>query len=159
MHPSKTIRGRRGTRNRRPNLRPVYEYVCGTCGVVTHSNVRDDWIVCVNCPNRAQRRWGFSVLPSMQPAFNATTGTVVRNRADLTSQLSEASERASSPRVVYDGYGEAHQITPPEHRYVPVDLRDREACGATSEGLDATYDALRRQGNDPAADRLRKVME
>jgi hypothetical protein len=107
----------------------------------------------------ARRRWGFHVLPSVAGSFNPATGTYVRNRADFRSQLDRASEQASTPRLVWDGSGNQLEVTPPEHRYIPVDPRDKQACGVTDEGLDATYDALRRQGNDPAADRLRKVMD
>lgn len=46
----------------------------------------------------------------------------------------------------------------PPVNYQPVDLRDKEALGVTELGLDATYDALKRQGNDPAADRLRRLL-
>jgi hypothetical protein len=35
-----------------------------------------------------------------------------------------------------------------EHNYQPVDLRDKEACGATEEGMDNTY-RQERQRTEP----------
>ena len=105
-------------------------------------------MICVRCTRMARRVWGFSILPSFPGV-----------RAVHASDLARAAHKASEPAVVYDAHGEAHTIERPEHRFVPVDLRDREALGVTSEGLPTTYDQLRRAGNDPAADRLRKVIE
>ena len=136
-----------------------YEYRCDWCDLTFRCDVRYDEVMCLSCDRMARRVWGFGVLPSFQSAFNPTTGTHVRSRADLISQLSRASDEASAPRTLYDAHGEAHQIERAPSHFVPVDLRDREACGVTSDGLDATYDALRRAGNDPAADRLRKVID
>lgn len=136
-----------------------YEYRCTACDLTFRCDVRDDQVMCLHCDRMARRIWGFHVLPTSSAGFNPTTGTYVRNRADLNSQLARASDEASSPQTLYDAYGEAHHVERPPSQYVPVDLRDREALGVTSEGLDSTYDSLRRQGNDPVADRLRKVMD
>lgn len=78
------------------------------------------------------RRFSFSVLP---PLSNPV------NRDQLKMTADRQTERTGIP-----------------HNYSPVDLRDKEALGVTSEGLDSTYDRLRRIGNHPAADKLAKVM-
>ncbi|HEY7043363.1 MAG TPA: hypothetical protein VH419_06820 [Nocardioidaceae bacterium] len=127
---------------------PAYEYRCDVCALSFTSGWRDDEMICVRCTRMARRVWGFSILPSF-PGVPAAH----------VSDLARASEEASSPQTLYDADGNAHAVERPEHRFVPVDLRDREALGVTSEGLDSTYDQLRRVGNDPAADRLRKVMD
>lgn len=101
--------------------------------------------MCVRCTRWAHRRWGFTVLP---PGPSGAARAI----------LSRASDEASAPRTVYDGAGNPYTRETP-HRYVPIDVRDKEACGVTDEGLPATYDALRRAGNDPAADRLAQVMD
>lgn len=124
---------------------PSYEYRCGPCDLTFRSDWRDDEVMCLRCTRWARRVWGFAVLPA---------GPSAEHR----SELGRASERASSPRWNWDADGNAYEVTPPEHRFVPIDVRDKEACGVTDEGLPATYDALRRGGNDPAADQLRKVM-
>jgi len=126
----------------------VYEYVCRTCGISFRCDVREDEVLCLRCTNWAHRVWGFSIAASFPG-----------NRAHHASELARASEKASQPQILYDAHGEAHTVERPEHRYVPVDLRDRDALGVTGEGLPATYDHLRRIGNDPAADRLRKAIE
>jgi len=127
---------------------PVYTYRCEPCDLTFTSDWRDDEVMCLRCTRWARRVWGFSLLPSFPG-----------NRAQHASELSRASEKASAPQTLYDAHGEAHTVERAPHSYVPVDLRDREALGVTSEGLDSTYDSLRREGNHPAADRLRKVME
>jgi hypothetical protein len=133
--------------------------MCDWCSLTFRCNVRDDEVMCLRCDRMARRVWGFHVLPTSGSGYNPATGSYVLSKADLKSRLARASEEASAPRTVYDGYGEAHEIERPPSNYVPVDLRDREALGVTSEGLDATYDHLRRIGNDPVADRLRKVID
>jgi hypothetical protein len=124
---------------------PSYEYRCDACDLTFRSDWRDDTVMCLRCTRWARRVWGFSVLPA---------GPSAEHR----SELARASEKASAPRGIWDAGGNKTIVTPPEHRYAPIDLRDKEACGVTDEGLPETYDALRRAGNDPAADHLRKVM-
>jgi hypothetical protein len=137
----------------------VYEYRCGGCNLTFRDNYRDDWVWCPRCDCKAQRVWGFSVASSFQGGYNHSVGGYVHNQRDLTSILDRASDEAQAPRTVWDAAGNPHDVTPPPCQYVPVDLRDKEACGATDEGLPATYDALRQAGNDPAADHLRKLMD
>jgi hypothetical protein len=38
-------------------------------------------------------------------------------------------------------------------------MRDKEALGVTSEGLDSTYDALRKAGKDAEAKRLKSLID
>lgn len=123
-----------------------YEYHCDACDLTFRSDWRDDEVMCLRCTRWARRVWGFSVLPPGPSAGHRST-------------LARASDEASASATVWDGYGNPHPVERPAHRYVPIDVRDKEACGVTDEGLPATYDAFRRAGNDPAADQLRKVMD
>lgn len=71
----------------------------------------------------------------MQEHWNPTVGRYVANERDFNDGLKRASEAASL-------------TTGMDHNYVPVDLRDREACGATEEGLEHSKRVRRAQGLD-----------
>jgi len=135
----------------------VYEYACTTCGP-HRTDQRADNIQCPSCGGRARRVWGFTYRPGFQAGYNPSVGRYVSSGADLRSAFSAASDKASAPTTLYDVEGNRYDIDRPPVNFQPVDLRDKERLGVTEEGLPATYDALKRQGNDPAADRLRSYL-
>lgn len=136
-----------------------YEYEGYGCGVRFRADVRADHLPCTCGNEMAQRKWGFSVAASFQPHFNSALGINVNSRSQYQSELARLSERASQDGVVYDAEGNSHVVHRPEHNYVPVDLRDKEALGVTNDGLDATYDAWKKEGRDDDARKLKALMD
>jgi hypothetical protein len=139
---------------------PVYEFRCPTCGNATYTTDREQNLSCRLCsPGKAMKRvWGFSFHRPFQAGFNPTFGKPISNRAQLEAELSKASDIASAPRIVHDHDGQPHEVPGIPTRLVPVDVRDKEALGVTEQGLDSTYNHLKRIGNDQAADRLMKAI-
>src|SRR4051794_4954861 len=119
-----------------------YEYRCNRCPLVIRSDVRADALQCPECKHLAQRQWGFAYKAGFREGYNPALGQHISSRSQLQSALSVASDRASQPTSIVDDAGNKHDIERPPHHYVPVDMRDKEALGVTSEGLDSTYDAL-----------------
>ncbi len=139
-----------------------YEYRCKRCGTTVRSDVRADtngWCLEHSPAEPMRRVWGFSLTPIMHEHYNPSTNTVVSSRRQHLDHLKQAEEAANAPRTIYDSTGQPYPVTPPEHHFVPVDLRDKAACGVTNEGLDSTYDALRREGRDDQARRLKALMD
>lgn len=68
---------------------------------------------------------GFCFQRSMEGHYNLAVGQYVSNERELRDSLKVASERATIRTGV-------------EHRFVPVDLRDKERLNVTEEGLDET---------------------
>lgn len=122
-----------------------YEYQCVECRWIIRSDQRANWLPCPNCGARAQRQWGFTVS-IFQPHFSHATGTEISSAAQHRSHLARASEQTFLRTGV-------------EANYQPVDWRDKTALGVTNDGLDATYDALKREGRDDQARRLKRLMD
>lgn len=113
----------------------------------------------MRCNRPARRVWGFAFKPIVHSHYNTATGSVISSDSQLQSELSRASEAASTPHTLIDDRGDPHLITKPEHNFVPVDWRDKEALGVTNLGLDSTYDRMKAQGRDGDAAKLKKLMD
>lgn len=139
----------------------LYTYRCPTHGEFSCAH-RADQVNChlnMACSERAQRIWGFRVGQSFQPHFNPSTSSYISSPSQLGSELARASELASAPTTNYLADGTPVEVERPHHNFVPVDLHDKEALGVTNEGLDATYDAWKKQGRDDDAKRLKSLMD
>lgn len=136
-----------------------YEYECPSHGTFLDP-VRADSVFCadITCTNMAQRRWGFSYRP-FPTHYNPSVGMTINSPSQLRSELSRQSDIASSPSTVYDADGSPHVVERPPTNFQPVDIRDRETLGVTNEGLDSTYNALRAQGRDTDAKKLKGLMD
>lgn len=142
-----------------------YEYTCAIHGSF-RSDTRADSIKCsyedamgYPCNRPARRVWGFAFKPIMHGHYNNAVGGYVSSEAQFRSELARASEAASTPHTIIDDVGEKHEIAKPQHNFVPVDWRDKEALGVTNQGLDATYDRMIQQGRDSDARKLKKLMD
>lgn len=142
-----------------------YEYACALHGTF-RSDTRADSIKCpfkiefdMPCSRPARRVWGFALKPIVHSHFNTAVGLPVSSEAQLRSALARASEEASTPHEIIDDVGERHLITKPQHNFVPVDWRDKEALGVTNLGLDSTYDRMKAQGRHDDAAKLKKLMD
>ena len=111
---------------------PMYEYKCSICRISFTSTARNEAIPCPMCSRDARRRFSFSVLPSFQDGYTPTTGGYVANERDLRDQLKRKSEEATLRNGI-------------EHRYVPVDLRDKAACGVSDEVYEARNENIIKQ--------------
>lgn len=138
-----------------------YEYKCHSqrCLAVIRSDVRADYIICPECGWRAGRVWGVNVKPSFREGYNPSLNQHISSRSQLTSALSRATDEANQPRYNVDNEGNVHEVIPAPVNYKPIDMRDKEALGVTNEGLDSTYDSLKRQGKDDQAKRLKALMD
>jgi putative FmdB family regulatory protein len=110
---------------------PAYDFRCDTCAQVTeeyqHLAATTRTIACPLCGGLARK---VLVFPKGNPSpflehFNTAVGSHVTSKREFGDKLKAASDRQSARTGL-------------AHNYVPVDLRDREACGVTDEGLDAT---------------------
>lgn len=61
----------------------------------------------------------------MQEHWNASVNKPIRSDAQFRSELSRASDEMS-------------ERTGTDHKFVPIDMGDKSACGVTDEGLDET---------------------
>lgn len=68
---------------------------------------------------------GVNFIKPMQDGYSPSTGSYISSEQDLSEQLKRASEAASQRLGI-------------EHRFTPIDMRDRAQTGQTDEGLDAT---------------------
>jgi hypothetical protein len=103
--------------------------------------------------------WGFVFKTPFQPHFNPSLGVAVNSESQYRSELARISEQQSRPGTVYDADGNPHTVERPLHNYQPVDIRDKAALGVTNDGLDATYDAWKKQGRDDDARKLKALMD
>lgn len=103
---------------------PRYDFRCPKCDnadeVIAPIAARPEHHLCLECGHYMNRVFSFASLPSYNGGFNPTTGTYTRNTSDLTSQLSKLSD-------------ERTERTGMLHKFVPCDLRDKEAFGVTSD--------------------------
>lgn len=73
----------------------------------------------------------------MQEHYNLATGSWEDSERGIREKLKAASDAASIRTGI-------------NHNFVPIDLRDKEACGVDDEGLDATYKRRRDTGQTSA---------
>jgi len=115
-----------GTRSARL-IMPIYEHRCRDCGLRFISSSRDPEEECNNCQSRnTHRLFSFNPITSFQPHYSTALGRYVSTRQDFMDGLARASEHATA-------------VTGIEHNYRPIDWQDREAFGATEEGMDSYY--------------------
>ncbi len=96
------------------------------------------------CGLTMRREWNSFALTrvsSVQPHFNHSIGSYVRNNADLKSEFSRKSDEMSERMGQHVDY---QPIDPYDLRHSP------ESFGVTEEGLDHRAKVLREQG-DPDA--------
>lgn len=115
---------------------PMYEYECPIHGRFLDTNGPMDKIMCrLGCERRPCKRvWGFNYKPPMQEHFNTSVGKTISNPQQFKDELAKASDAATERTGV-------------PHNYQPIDPQEKEALGATDEGLDAT----RRRARDAPA--------
>lgn len=100
----------------------MYEYKCQFCRKMFTSVARADRVPCPICLRDAKRRFSFAVQPSFQDGYTPTVGGYVSSERDLREQLKRKSDEATERNGI-------------PHSYVPIDLRDMDACGVTPEGI------------------------
>lgn len=89
---------------------------------------------CPLCGGRIKRMVSSpSIVHGTEPHFNVATNTFIQSDSHYKSELSRLSDEMS-------------ERTGANHKYVPVDLREREALGVTDEGLDTTAKRMRDSG-------------
>ena len=115
----------------------MYDYVCGQCNATIES--REFAKIGAahpsnHCPLCEGVLWRAASMPAfkhgMEEHFNVAVGRPIRTDAQFRSELSRKSDEIS-------------ERTGTDHKFAPIDIGDKEACGVTDEGLDAT--AKRRQ--------------
>jgi len=108
---------------------PLYEYRCDGCGEIeVLQRIRDDALeVCPICDEGGIRRCykAVQIAPVMQEHFNHAIGKVISDKKTFVSELARKSD-------------EMTERTGIPHNYVEVDLSEKEALGATEEGMDST---------------------
>lgn len=105
---------------------PMYEFKCKQCRLVYTLMSRTD-PKCPRCnAKEAARVFSFNPLTSFQPHYNISVGKWVNSEREFKDALKVASANATLRTGI-------------EHNFVPVDARDREAVGATDEGMDNHY--------------------
>ena len=108
-----------------------YSYFCTICGnedMDTHfARIGDVGPQpCVVCGSVMRRGCSFSFHRSMPEHFNNSIGQYVSTRQGFEDELKKKSEEASLR-------------TGMDHNYVPIDVTEMKACGATDEGLEETH--------------------
>ena len=116
----------------------VYEYRCRTCRDTLLSTTHHDVPVTMFCPTCLSkqpfgRKFSISVMPVMQEHFNHSVGQPVHSRRQHADLLKAKS-------------AELYAQTGIETNYVPIDLADAKAVGATGEGIDASNRVRSKQG-------------
>lgn len=100
----------------------MYEYRCPFCNLTYMATSRGDSNPCPICNRSAKRNFRFAIQPSFQDGYTPTTGGYVASEHDLKEQLKRKSDELTNRNGI-------------EHRLVPVDFRDMDACGVTKEGM------------------------
>lgn len=122
---------------------PIYEFKCTAgCGnieqyrisIQAYSKIGDLDMTCLRCRRGAMvRKFSFAIKPSMPDHYNTSAGTYVSSERQLNDEFKRLSDEASA-RVGM------------EHRFVPVDPRDKDRLGVTDAGLKETYDRRKQLG-------------
>ena len=107
----------------------IYEYRCLDCGYISELPIylpigQIAHQPCQFCGALRRRIASSPAIIRTEPEvhFNHTTGQVVHNRRDFHDQLKYKNDEMS-------------ERTGFESNYQPVDLRDKEACHVTDEGI------------------------
>lgn len=118
----------------------MYSYVCDHCGTDSY---QDEFrpigklahnATCPLCGGLLRRAAGLPAFKhGMEEHFNVAVGRPIHSDAQFRSELARKSDQMS-------------EQTGMDHRYVPVDMRDRAANGVTDEGLDTTAKMKRDSG-------------
>lgn len=116
----------------------IYEYACRACRDTLTSTTHHDVPVTLFCPTclRKQpfgRKFSISTTPVMHEHFNHSVGAPVHSRQQHADLLKAKS-------------AEVYATTGIETNYVPIDLNDAKAVGATGEGIDASNRLRSRRG-------------
>ena len=98
-----------------------YEFVCSGCSGLTFLATTRFPDACPLGHTQVQRKWGFGFVRTWSdPHFNQAVGKPVSNQAQFVDELKRASDAASEELGM-------------EHRYLPMDPRDRDATRVTTE--------------------------
>lgn len=108
----------------------IFEYRCREC---RDTFISPTYVVtplemwCENCQGFTMfgRKYSISVAPVMQEHFNHSVGAAVSSRRQHADLLKAKS-------------AEVYASTGIETNYVPIDMSDAKAVGATGEGIDAS---------------------
>ena len=98
----------------------LFEFECLECGKLHFTSPSPE---VDNCPlghTYVRRRYSFAVKRGFQEHFNQAVGRPISNQREFNDALKEASDRQS-------------ERTGMEHRYAPIDMRDRDALKVTDE--------------------------
>lgn len=108
-------------------LMAFYEYRCANCGTSRDTQVRGDSlnVLCAICNETTfhRRVWSVAFKPVMQEHFNNALGGPVSDEKKFAAALRQRSD-------------EAFLHTGIEHKFVPIDMQDAAAVGATNHGID-----------------------
>lgn len=105
---------------------PLYEFKCRKCGLKSSTLNHDEQPICQLCSNPMGRDYSFFVKTPFQPHYNTAVGQYVRTQAEFESHLSRLSDAQTERTGIL-------------HNYQPVEIGDRDAYGATEEGMDDYY--------------------
>lgn len=126
----------------------MYSYVCGQC----NTDIESQEFAKIgqahpsrSCPLCGGILWRAASMPAfkrpMQEHWNAAVNKPIRSDAQFRSELSRASDEQS-------------ERTGTDHKFVPIDMGDKAACGATDEGLDETRKRRHDSGEDRSTRRI-----
>jgi len=120
---------------------PLYEWRCPKCHAHTTTTDNSTPPTCTLCTISLHRRYTFYKPAPFTPHFNVSLGRHVSSRQDFLEGLKAASDSATERTGI-------------PHNYVPIDIADRDAFGATDESMD---DYHRQHHDSPTYDQLREV--
>lgn len=121
----------------------IYEFRCKSCGAdysattqrdkaAMESRIENGFNIC-DCNGMIRRVFSFSIKPTTPDHYNRSVGQYVTGDRQLRDAMKQQSDIATERTGI-------------EHNFVPIDSRDKEALGVTSEGLAATYDRRKELG-------------
>lgn len=110
----------------------LFGFKCRNCGQ-TLDKVNDRTPSPCSCGGILRRDYSFSFKMPMEDHFNHAVGKYVSSERKLKDEFKAASDAAS-------------EQTGTEHRFVPVDPRDRTGLKVTDEGLDTQTKAWESHG-------------
>lgn len=104
----------------------IYEYKCRKCG---HIMVETQTGLNVNCPlceGSMGRKYSVHTTASFQPHYNIALGRWVNTHNEFRDGLQAKSDEMSARTGI-------------DHNYVPIDMADSAAFGATDEGMESFH--------------------